>query len=470
MHIRTEEGRVAVGTQGFPHDPDFPHLIAASDPGAMLEIFREHLRPIRGRTFFIEDCVPFRFRCRQSVSRCVLQYTLRLVEPDTGHRREQWVTGLLHSKEGEAERVWRELRAADPGRDIPERWQSFEPLDFIPELDMVVEVFPFDRRLPQLRAVLGGALGPLETLLRARRGPGRWRAGDETLEPTRYRTELGAAFRCSIPAREARSGREETLHCYVKVFRNHHAEETYRLLHASARRPARDRSSYALVSPLLHRSDLRTLVLEEAPGASMQQQLLEGCDPAAIGRRAAQAVAAFHRDDLEIHRHRPVEDDLADVRRAADAVAWACPEFRDEVEAIAREVLGGLEDVALSPVHGDLKPDHVFLDGDRVTLIDLDSAALGDPTRDAAQLYAYLMGGVGLESVSRADTLAAADAFVEAYFACVPCSWRRRFAKLCAGALLEVAWAIFRHQEACWAPKVTAAVEEAGRALSEMSA
>ncbi|TMQ51186.1 MAG: hypothetical protein E6K72_10735, partial [Candidatus Eisenbacteria bacterium] len=66
MHIRTEEGRVAVGTQGFPHDPDFPHLIAASDPGAMLEIFREHLRPIPGRTFFIEDCVPFRFRCRQS--------------------------------------------------------------------------------------------------------------------------------------------------------------------------------------------------------------------------------------------------------------------------------------------------------------------------------------------------------------------------------------------------------------------
>ena len=183
----------------------------------------------------------------------------------------------------------------------------------------------------------------------------------------------------------------------------------------------------------------------------------------------AQAVAAFHRDDLEIHRRRPVEDDLADVRRAADAVAWACPEFREEVEAIAREVLGGLEDVALSPVHGDLKPDHVFLDGDRVTLIDLDSAALGDPARDAAQLYAYLVGGVGLESVSRADTLAAADAFVEAYFACVPRSWRRRFAKLCAGALLEVAWAIFRHQEACWAPKVTAAVEQAGRALSEMS-
>src|SRR5207253_2536289 len=83
-------------------------------------------------------------------------------------------------------------------------------------------------------------------------------------------------------------------------------------------------------------------------------------------------------------------------RRAADAVAWACPEFRDEVEAIAREVLGGLEDVALSPVHGDRKPDHVCLDGDRVTLVDLASAALGHPTRHAARLYAYPLGGAGL--------------------------------------------------------------------------
>src|SRR5438270_12957057 len=67
-------------TRGFPADPDFPQLAIASDPAAMLDVFRAHLVPAPGRRVEIEACVPFRFRCRQSTSRCVLQYTLGLVE------------------------------------------------------------------------------------------------------------------------------------------------------------------------------------------------------------------------------------------------------------------------------------------------------------------------------------------------------------------------------------------------------
>ena len=76
-----QEVLAAARGEAFPVDSDFPQLEIASDPRRMLEVFRTHLRPAPGKHCHIHDCIPFRFRCRQSTSRCVLQYTLRLVEP-----------------------------------------------------------------------------------------------------------------------------------------------------------------------------------------------------------------------------------------------------------------------------------------------------------------------------------------------------------------------------------------------------
>src|SRR2546423_15030799 len=99
-------------TRGFPHDPDFPQLAVATDPARMLEVFRTHLAPAPGRQVEIEACIPFRFRCRQSTSRCVLQYTLRLRER-TGEggggrdgRGDTRGAGGGHAGEGGAEGQW----------------------------------------------------------------------------------------------------------------------------------------------------------------------------------------------------------------------------------------------------------------------------------------------------------------------------------------------------------------------------
>src|SRR5216110_547226 len=185
----------------------------------MLQGFPQHLKAVSGKVYHIEECIPFRFRCRQSTARCVLQYTLRVVDPSSGRRSEQWVTGLLYAAAGEAERLWRELRAADPRREIPEQWLVFEPVDFIPELQMLVQVFPFDRKLPNLRLVLDAAAHQLEPLLLAGVEPGRWRVEERTIEPMRYRTELGAALLYTLGACDQVTGKGETRHCYLKVYR-----------------------------------------------------------------------------------------------------------------------------------------------------------------------------------------------------------------------------------------------------------
>jgi hypothetical protein len=429
----------------------------------MLTVFRAHLKPVAGKCYEVEDCVPFRFRCRQSTSRCVLQYTLRLVERDTGRRQEQWVTGLVYAEPGAAERLWQQMRADEPHRDIPDRWLTFEPVAFIPDLQMVVQVFPFDRRLRNLSSVIGGASPRLEPLLLARLGPGQWRVEEESIEPTRYRTELGAALRYTLRARDALTARRETVRCYLKVYRDDRGERTLHLLRALSERAGA--GSHAAVRPLAYWPDVRTLVLEEAPGTALQQLLLEDRDPFTAVGTVARAVAAFNQADSGITRRQAVADQLEDVRLAAGLVAWACPDASAVVQEITAAVVRGLGEAPPAPIHGDLKTDHVFLSGDRVIFIDLDSATLGDPVRDPAHLFAYITSRVGLEAMPPQRARAVAAAFVEEYFRHVPASWRRRFPLHCAGALIEVASGIFRRQDAQWQEKVAAAIAEARTCL-----
>lgn len=449
--------------EAFPHDPDFPQLRVASDRARMLELFRHRLRPVPGRTCQIEDCQPFRFRCRQSGGRCVLQFTLRVREPGTGRRWNQWVTGLVYAEKGKAERLWREMARVDQRREIPESWLTFEPVDFIPELQMLVQVFPCDRKLPNLCALMGGRLRDIEPLLLARLGPGQWQVDQRHIEPTRYRTELAAALKYTIQARDARVTRVQTTRCYLKVYRDGRGEGIFELLQSLA---ATTRDDYATVRPIAYLSELRTLVLEEAAGTPLSQHLLQGRDPAEVGRAVGRAAAAFNRDCLGNGRRQYRADQLDDLQRDSSLVQWACPPVRAAVRAIIGAVVASLEDVPPAPIHRDLKPDHIFLSGDRVIFIDLDSAVLGDPVRDAAHLFAHFLAGVGLEPLTSEQTRPAAAAFLETYFAQVPKPWRRRFPLQCAGALIEVASGIFRRQEPQWSQKVVAAVEEAEHVLS----
>lgn len=454
-------------TEGFPIDPNFPQLAVASDPRAMLDVFRTHLKPVAGKVYTIEDCVPFRFRCRLGTSRYVLQYTLRLAEPSTGRRWDQWVTGMLFAEEGKAERRWKKMQAWHPVREIPERWLTFEPVAFIPDLGMLVEVFPLDRRLRNLSAVVGGDLGELEAPLLARLGPGEWQVEDRSIEPMRYRTELGAALRYALRARDDRSGRVETVRCYLKVYHKEHGEDTLRLLRSFSRRSGDDPRAFSVIQPIAYLSRLCTLAFEEAAGDSLTHLLLKGLDGGDSFRTVAQAVAAFNQDTLPIGRQESLADQLDVVRTASALVAWACPETRAKVRMIVDAIVHGLDDVPAAPIHGDLKPDHIFLSGDRVIFIDLDRAVLGDPVRDPAHLFAYLVGRVGLDPVSPERAHRAAETFVEEYFRHVPESWRRRFPLHCAGALIEVASGIFARQESGWPKKIVGVVEAAHDALRE---
>ncbi len=450
--------------EAFPADPVLPRLKLASDPGLMREVFRSHLRPLSGKVYHLQHCLLSRVRYRRA-ERCVLQYTLRLVEPETGRERTQWVTGTIYP-EHRARRIWQKLQAADPRPEIPEPWRILDPVSFIPDLGMLVQVFPYDRRLPTLPLLMAAPPRHLEPVFLAGFGPGEWRAEAWDTVPIRYRAELGVVLRCSVRARDASTDRKGEKRFYAKVYRDDGGQRTYHALQALWRTADGGGKPFTVGRPIAYVSDLHALFQEEVPGTPLTEILLQDRNPTLAMGRVARALAALHLDQVATTRHHPAQDQVTALKRAEKLIQWACPHLSAEVEAIVGTVAAGLEGAPQAPTHCDLKADHILLNGDSLGLLDLDSFARADPLLDAAALMAHLFSMTLRFSLPHDRLGAAARAFAEQYFAHVPRAWRSRLPLHYAGAALKEAAGFFRRQEPRWPEKVAVLVEEARNSLA----
>jgi hypothetical protein len=448
----------------FAADPAFPQLKIATDPSLMKQTFRTYLRPVGAKVYEIEDCRFIRLRYRQD-SRCFLLYTLRLVEQDTGREREVQVTGLLYAQKDKAEQVWRKLKATDPRQEIPDGWLTFEPVSFVPELGMLVQVFPYDHRLPALPVLAAGPPPELEPVLVGRFGPGEWRIEAWKVEPVRYRDQ-GAVLRYTAKARNAATGGRTERRFYAKVYRHEKGEQTYDTLLALSSRTSANGEGFTVARPLAYLSELRAFIIDEAPGTPLDQILLGESDATAALRRVAQALAAFNQGDAPARTQRHLlVDEVAVLERAGRVLGRACPHLKLEVESIIEGVFAGLQEVPVRPTHRHLSPDHIFVDGERTIFIDLDFFAEADPVLDPAYLLARL-AMPALFPVSPERTHTAAWEFAEEYFAHVPSTWQERLPFHYAGSLLKAAHGFFRRQAPDWPDTIATLLEEARASLA----
>ncbi len=366
-----------------------------------------------------------------------------------------------------ARRKWEKLRVSYP-KELSEIISTFEPFSFIPDLGMLVQVFPFDRRLPTLPLLIAEPLPELAPVLLGRFGPGNWRTEVWNVEPVRYRAGLGAALRLTVQGQDDATSRRIERRFYAKVYRDEgQGQQTHQVLRALWKQARANGEGFTVARPLAYLSGLRTLLQEEAPGTPLEEIILRDRDPTEAVRRVAQALAAFNQGDAPpTTRQYLLADQVADLERARRLLGWACPHLRVEVESIIEGVLAGLQEVPLRPTHRDLKPDHIFVDGERTIFIDLDSFAKADPVLDPAHLLARLAAMPALFPVPRQRTRAAAREFAEEYFAHVPSTWQERLPYHYAGTLLEVAHGFFRRQAPDWPGKIATLLEEARASLA----
>jgi aminoglycoside phosphotransferase (APT) family kinase protein len=114
-----------------------------------------------------------------------------------------------------------------------------------------------------------------------------------------------------------------------------------------------------------------------------------------------------------------LSDELANLHRFTSDLAEVRPACAPEVAALRDALLAWGAQLppldAATPVHRDFYYSQVLFDGPRLTLIDFDLLALGDPAIDAANFSVHLHF-LGLDRQGDMDALAGeAPRFLEAY-------------------------------------------------------
>lgn len=440
--------------------------LALQDPASMRKFFQQSLIPKDGPRYVVATCeVDY---VRQSPNRTSLQYTLGIETPNE-ERMSQIVT-VAGFGEKRTARQWARLR-----QEAGNLEEGIGPLQlprarFIPEHDLIVQVFPFDFRLPGLLRVVEGSADLVAALAGPDASKESWEA-----EVVRYRPDMRAMARVSLLACNAATGQQITREAYAKVYRDGeeglHSAQVMRALDDATGAPD---AAFSIAKPIAYLEPLQTLLLSAAPGVRLLDVVRRSKADEALSdvRLAARAVAGLHQLPLPdgLLPTAPYDKD----QQFAEVMAGLLETYPNLAQPI-REVQGMIEATLqaplLAPTHFDLKQGHMLIDGEQVFLLDFDKLALGDPLIDVANIVATLSAErEGGKSRSERGSVLSAG-FVAEYFRQVPPAWADHFpAHFARATLLEAATTGRGHRgrsgRADRSEWVHAAVEKAQQALA----
>ncbi|MFN2487223.1 MAG: aminoglycoside phosphotransferase family protein [Acidimicrobiia bacterium] len=318
------------------------------------------------------------------------------------HLQEFWVAGSIYSDGrslAHAQKLARHPSALSPSLRSLVAYDSF--------LGMLWQVFPLDRRLPDLHRACSNP-----RLL-----------GTDSLLPVRHRLGLSATVKIAVDG-ESR---------YVKFHR--HGEAV-----AAVER-----------GRLLAQMKSTGFALPEAVGG-LEATVTSGMNGISLDRHPAigEVVDRLAAHLAELHGLSPVGlEDVSSTparraHRAADWLRIVTPELDPLITKLVDRTWPEGGDQL---VHGDLKPDHVFFSDGELQMIDVDSAGRGRGLSDLAQLFVRL-----------ADR-EAAERFRDDYFAIG--ADKRGWSGELAMASLQLALFYAQHRPPDWRLMVEAILERA---------
>jgi aminoglycoside phosphotransferase (APT) family kinase protein len=443
------------------------------NPESMRVVFQGHLKSAAGAAFDVRSCAIDYIR--QSATRNVVQYTLDLRNVESGEAHSQIVTVASYG-EDRTQKQWTRLMRTDLNALQPVGPLTLQPVVYVPDHDLLVQVFPYDYRLPGLMQLVNGSSDVLATLF-SEFTIGAWHIETWKSEVLRYRPDMRAMVRLDVKARQRESGLTMARRGYAKVYREpDEGRRAFLLLQALWEQTQDADAAFSVAEPIAYVDDLQTLLLREASGDRLLHVVRRRSTAEAEAgiRRAARAVAGMHQVSLPAGllalARREKQDQLADV---AASLSRQEPVHATAIEELVSTIGQAMDESPQAPTHFDLKLGHILLDSDRdrVAILDFDKMAIGNPLVDVANLVATLGAEREGSQVRTERRAGLAEAFVDDYFANVPTSWRSLFpANFALAALIEAGTTgrgkRGRPEQNARAGRVLAALTQAQRALA----
>ena len=288
--------------------------------------------------------------------------------------------------------------AADGEPAPPDRAAPGTDLLNLDDLCVEIRAFPNDRRLRTLRRMADpAARGRLLSAV----GLDRQALGCFEPELLRYRPERRCVLRLGPASGPAVVMKLHWKHAFEAAQHNSERFQPGKVLQVPRRLGTSDRH--------------RAMAFAWIPGCTVRS-MLRGARPdfEAIGR-AGVALAELQSQDPG--GNAPELDPLADLDRTRAFLSAVAPEHdgrtTDLVSRIA-EALGAIEPVHRS-VHGDFHDDQVIVAGDRIAILDLDEACLGNPLVDPGRFLAHLERDRILGQIPPGVARRARRAFLDGY-------------------------------------------------------
>ena len=325
----------------------------------------------------------------------------------------------------------------------PERQETGVPSMFVERHSGgLVCIFPFDRRVPQLKQFANDSSGHSAALL------GCPQAGEPQI--VRYRPGLGGTYRWRGVDRTA----------YVKVFSDRLATEAFEQLRVM--RNAFRCTSLTIPAPIGAVDALGALSIAEIDKPSLLDGIcrLRLPELSALMARTADTLFHLHSSALKPTRMRRSTGFIKRAKHSATLIGAASQTLGQTAQAICTDLSRTARPLDLAPTHMDMKLEHIVPDGDRISLLDLDSIAVSDPMFDLAMLDVRIDAAARDGGCHIAQAAAARTALLKRYFRTAPSPSGARYRWLRAVASLQIAKHHVQHPTPGWNQRAAAALAD----------
>ena len=438
-------------------DPTLPFLSSALDG----EIVRHFCRALIGDDIetSIVSCRVTRVRFRRA-QRCIIQYELTLRRAD-GAEQVHWLVGYQYADCRKYRARANQLQRLTADRHPVD---GLRPGIVIEEIRLLLQRFPFENRLPALVGFYFGIDRTVNLHLSQILHSDDWILASLDTHPARWRVGLSAVLRLELVVKHRDTG-ERRQH---RLFARLDATETDTGLRSMLERSQdAGKLPFDLAPTLLSIPQQSLSIQASANGRALDSLLLESKANIDDARCLARVLANWHSAGEPLQNRCAKAEFEAVLEHSVRALANAVPACSLRLERLAQRIGRQMNHGLYRPAHLDLKAEHIFLHGDRITLIDIESAADADPMLDVAILYARLHHAAPLYALPDSASSLFALQLMRAYHQRVPSNWWRNFSACYAWALLKLAVHLFVCQRPDWPDWIERFVTEAELAISQ---